>query len=227
MKKDFFCIKNLSILTCRQSFFKLEFYDTNTSIFTVKNKIVKVTERVDDFSVKRTEIYFDDGTTVFTTESIESIFNRLNNDEVVENKNKIKIKKLHPNAKIPQRAHDTDACYDVWAVSKEHLGDGRIKYGLGFALELPNKTQLDLRARSSIHKYGLILTNSVGTGDFSYRGEYQAVFYKIIPTLPDYEVGDRILQIQIPGHFDLEFEEVDELTPTERGSGAYGSTGTK
>lgn len=137
----------------------------------------------------------------------------------------IKIKLLHPNAQIPKKAIDTDACYDVVAVSKEDLGDGRIRYGLGFALEIPKNTQLDLRPRSSIHKTGLILSNCIGTGDEGYRGEFQAVFYHVIKTLPPYEIGDRILQIQLRTREDVVFEPSDELSNTQRGSGGFGHTG--
>jgi dUTP pyrophosphatase len=139
----------------------------------------------------------------------------------------IKIKLLHPNAQIPKKVIDTDACYDVVAISKEDLGDGRIHYGLGFALELPENTQLDLRPRSSIHKTGLILSNCVGTGDEEYRGEYQAFFYHVIPTLPPYNVGDRILQIQLKTREDVVFEITDELSDTQRGTKGFGSTGSK
>ena len=137
----------------------------------------------------------------------------------------IKIKLLHPNAQIPRKAINTDACYDVIAVSKKDLGDGRIHYGLGFALEIPENTQLDLRSRSSIHKTGLILSNCIGTGDEEYRGEYQAVFYHIIPTLPPYEVGDKILQIQLKTREDVVFEITNELSDTTRGAKGFGSTG--
>src|SRR5690625_1540326 len=137
----------------------------------------------------------------------------------------VKIKKLHPDFKMPFKKHATDACYDVYATSKEDLGDGRIKYGLGFSAELPEGTRLDLRSRSSIHKTGLILSNCIGTGDEGYTGEYMAVFYHVIPTLPPYEVGDRILKIHVENVNQIEFEEVNELSQTERGNGGYGSTG--
>ena len=137
----------------------------------------------------------------------------------------IKIKLLYPNAQVPKKVIDTDACYDVIAVSKEDLGDGRIHYGLGFALELPENTQLDLRPRSSIHKTGLILSNCIGTGDEEYRGEYQAFFYHVIPTLPPYNVGDRILQIQLKTREDVVFEITDDLSETKRGTDGFGSTG--
>ena len=137
----------------------------------------------------------------------------------------IKIKLLHPNAQVPKKVIDTDACYDVIAVSKEDLGDGRIHYGLGFALEIPKNTQLDLRSRSSIHKTGLILSNCIGTGDEEYRGEYQAFFYHVIPTLPPYEIGDKILQIQLRTREDVVFEITNELSETQRGVDGFGSTG--
>ena len=137
----------------------------------------------------------------------------------------VKIKLLHPNARIPQKVINTDACYDVIAISKKDLGDGRIHYGLGFALELPENTQLDLRPRSSIYKTGLILSNCIGTGDEEYRGEYQAYFYHVIPTLPPYEIGDRILQIQLKTREDVVFEITNELSDTTRGAKGFGSTG--
>jgi dUTP pyrophosphatase len=137
----------------------------------------------------------------------------------------VKIKLLDKNAKIPNKINDTDACYDVVATSREDYGDGRIKYGLGFALELPLSTQLDLRARSSVHKTGLILSNCIGTGDEEYRGEYMAIFYHVIPTLPPYDVGDRILQIQLRNRENIGFVLTSELNKTSRDLGGFGSTG--
>lgn len=146
---------------------------------------------------------------------------------------KVKIKKLHPDAVIPKKANPNDACYDIVATSKKDLGDGRIEYGLGFALQLNCSNQgqdvpfqFDFRARSSIHKTGMILSNCIGTGDIGYTGEYKAVFYKIIPSLPDYKIGDRILQMQVMSNLNpLQFEEVDELDETERGYKGWGSSG--
>ena len=47
----------------------------------------------------------------------------------------IKYKKTHPLAKEPYQKYDTDACFDIYAVSKEDFGDGRIKYGIGLAFD--------------------------------------------------------------------------------------------
>ena len=138
---------------------------------------------------------------------------------------KVKIKLLNNNSSIPVKSFNTDACYDVIATSFKDYGDGRYEYGLGFSLELPINTQLDLRARSSIHKTGLILSNCIGTGDEGYTGEYKAVFYHVINTLPIYKVGDRILQIQMRSREDVEFIRTDELSETERADGGFGSSG--
>jgi dUTP pyrophosphatase len=139
---------------------------------------------------------------------------------------KIKIKKSSPLAKTPFRKHETDACFDIVATSIEDLGDGRIRYGTALHIETPQNMQLDIRSRSSIHKKGLILSNGIGTGDEGYMGEYQAVFYNMIDTLPNYKVGERIAQIQFKKRYDVaEWVEVEELEETKRGEGGFGSTG--
>ena len=51
------------------------------------------------------------------------------------------------------------------------------------------------------------------------------VFYHVMPTLPRYQVGDKICQIHLELTHDIEFVEVDELKATERADGGYGSTG--
>lgn len=135
------------------------------------------------------------------------------------------FKKVNAAAKEPFKAKGGDACYDVVATSKNDLGDGRIEYGVGLAVEIPKGTQLDLRSRSSIYKTGLILANSIGTLDEGYRGEIKAIFYHVVPTLPPYEIGDRILQIQVRSREDVKFIQVDELSDSERGSGGFGSSG--
>lgn len=145
-----------------------------------------------------------------------------------QNSFRVKFKKFDDNAKLPQKAHKSDACYDVFATSVKDLGDGRVEYGLGFGLQ-PNSfldvLQFDFRPRSSIHKTGLVLANSIGTGDTNYTGEYKAVFYNVIKELPNYEVGDRILQMQVSVPTNVEFIEVDSLEETDRGNGGFGSTG--
>jgi dUTP pyrophosphatase len=101
-----------------------------------------------------------------------------------------------------------------------------ITYGLGVALEIPEGFVGLVFPRSSIRKYELALSNSVGVIDSGYRGELQATFKKTngLDSL-SYKVGDRVVQIMIIPHPTIEFEEVNELNNTERGEGGFGSTG--
>jgi dUTP pyrophosphatase len=145
---------------------------------------------------------------------------------------KIKVKKLNPNAVIPYKSHDNDFCYDCVATSCEEIAPNVYKYGLGLAFEIVREDDaddfvldIDARPRSSVWKTGMVLSNCVGTIDEPYRGEVAAIFYHVMPDMPKYEVGDRIVQISIGITSQIEFEEVDELSQTERGAGGFGSTG--
>ena len=148
---------------------------------------------------------------------------------------KVNFKKLHPDAKIPQKSHDSDFCYDCYAVTEEEIAPNVWRYGLGFALQIDKEEpilykkdiifSIDGRPRSSIYKTGMILANCTATIDEDYRGEIMAVFYHIMPNMPRYKIGDKILQIKLGITEKLNFKEVDELTKTERGDGGFGSTG--
>ena len=148
---------------------------------------------------------------------------------------KVKFKRLHPDAKMPTKAHDDDFCYDCYAVSEEEIAPNVWKYGLGFALQIEDKFSIlgrllfsqciTVRPRSSVWKTGMILSNSLGTIDEGYTGEISAVFYHVLPNMPRYRVGDKICQIHYDNTLPIEFEEVKELSPTERGDNGYGSSG--
>ena len=142
---------------------------------------------------------------------------------------KVKIKKLHPLAVIPTYAKSGDAGMDLIATSIISETPSQITYGLGIALEIPEGFVGLVFPRSSIRKTRLQLSNSVGVIDSGYRGELQATFNKITTTIEnqknDYKIGDRVCQIMIIPHPDIQFEEADELSDTERGEGGFGSTG--
>ena len=152
---------------------------------------------------------------------------------------KVRIKKINPLAQIPTYAKDGDAGMDVIATSIISDTPTQITYGLGIALEIPNGFVGLVFPRSSIRKTGLQLSNSVGVIDSGYRGELQATFNKVfggeamydemkvneIQPNDFYKVGDRIAQIIIIPYPPIEFDEVAELSDTERGEGGFGSTG--
>lgn len=137
---------------------------------------------------------------------------------------KVKIKKLDPKAVVPRYAHDTDAGLGLMAVSKQ-MENGNFVYGTGLAFEIPDGFVGLLFPRSSNAKKDLLLSNSVGILDSGYRGE---VLFKFKPTATNpqnYSIGERIGQLIILPYPKIEFEEVEELSKTERGTGGYGSTG--
>jgi len=142
---------------------------------------------------------------------------------------KVNIKKVHPNATIPSYAKNGDAGMDLVATSVIGETLGSITYGLGIALEIPEGFVGLVFPRSSIRKTNLQLSNSVGVIDSGYRGELQATFNKIqgIDNVEreNYKVGDRVCQIIIIPYPPIEFNEVNELSNTERGEGGFGSTG--
>ena len=138
----------------------------------------------------------------------------------------VKIKKLNENAVIPSYAKDGDAGMDLVATKIISNTTFDVTYGTDLAMEIPKGFVGLIFPRSSIRKYELILSNSVGIIDSGYRGELQATFKKEngLDSLA-YKVGDKIAQIMIIPHPEVEFEEADELSDTDRGEGGFGSTG--
>ena len=144
------------------------------------------------------------------------------------------FKKTNENAVMPSKAHDDDFCYDGYAVSEKEIAPNVWKYGLGFALQIENRNKpvdisrcFTFRCRSSVWKTGMILSNCEGTIDDSYTGEISAVFYHVMPNMPRYKVGDKIVQFHLEKSENIMFIETDELNKTERGDNGYGSSDKK
>lgn len=138
---------------------------------------------------------------------------------------KIKIKKLHPDAIIPTYANPGDAGMDLTAITEKwNDAYSMVTYDTGLSIEIPEGFVGLLFPRSSISKTILSLSNSVGVIDSGYRGPIMFKF-----RYPEegmvYDIGDRIGQIIIMPYPTIEFEEVEELSSTERGEGGFGSTG--
>lgn len=138
----------------------------------------------------------------------------------------IKIKKLNPEAVIPSYAKSGDAAMDLTAISLNKVDQdafGYLEYGTGLSIEIPEGYVGLIFPRSSVSNSGLILTNSVGVIDSGYRGEIKLRF-KHIPDTAFYKPGDRVGQIMIIPYPQINFQEVEELSSTERGEGGFGST---
>ena len=134
---------------------------------------------------------------------------------------KVKIKKLRERAIIPKDAKPGDAGIDLSAADRSVKGIW-ITYYTGLAIEIPEGYVGLLFPRSSVYKTEQRLANSVGVIDSGYRGEIMMKFNR---SMKEYQVGDRIGQLIILPYPQIEFEEVKELSETNRGTGGFGSTG--
>ncbi len=98
----------------------------------------------------------------------------------------------------------------------------------GLFIELPIGYEAQVRPRSGLSlKKGITCLNSPGTIDADYRGEIGVILANISSETFVVENGERIAQLVIAKHERAEWEEVNELSTTERGTGGFGSTGTK
>ena len=141
---------------------------------------------------------------------------------------KVKIKKLHPNAVIPTKAHNLDAGYDLTAVSRNVDDFGNMVYDTGIAVRIPDNHVGLIFQRSSVSKKNQILSNAVGVIDAGYLGSITFKFKHIgqpYTSAKPYEVGERIGQLIILPIQSIEFEESEDLGESDRGLGNYGSTG--
>lgn len=98
----------------------------------------------------------------------------------------------------------------------------------GLHIELPGGYEAQIRARSGLAaKKGIGLVNAPGTIDADYRGEIGVILVNLSEDEFVVENGERIAQMVIAKHERVEWEEVQSLGATERGSGGFGSTGTE
>lgn len=144
----------------------------------------------------------------------------------------VKIKKIHPDAKVPVYGSKGAACFDLYAARVINTADDielTVTYGTGLQFEVPEGHVMMIYSRSGHgFKHGITLVNSTGVIDADYRGEVCVKLRKTridMHGMPD--VGERIAQAMILPVEQVAFEEVDELSDTARGKGGFGSTGVK
>lgn len=142
---------------------------------------------------------------------------------------KIRIKKLNENAFIPTRGSQYSAGYDLYACINSPvtiLPHTTEKIGTGLAIEIPEGYFGAIFARSGLAtKEGLRPANCTGVADSDYRGEYIVALHNDTDETKLIMPNERIAQLVIMPYLSVEFEEVTELTDTERGDGGFGSTG--
>lgn len=137
---------------------------------------------------------------------------------------------LSENYKIKAN-HEGDSGIDLYVpktvvIPPTKTQDKAVFIKLGVACEVANgNTGYYLFARSSISKTPLILANSVGIIDNSYRGEIMAAVHNLSDKEYVIEAGTRLFQLCAPTLEPISYTIVDELTETKRGTGGFGSTG--
>ena len=140
----------------------------------------------------------------------------------------LKVKRLRPGARLPERATEGSSGFDLFACVEGQdsvvLGRRPLRVGTGIAIEFPRGFDVQVRPRSGLAAKGVGVT--LGTIDSDYRGEVLVTMY-LFGDLDEYRVanGDRIAQLVVTQLGDLGVVEADELTRTARGIGGHGSTG--
>ncbi|HLG03419.1 MAG TPA: dUTP diphosphatase, partial [Bacteroidia bacterium] len=98
----------------------------------------------------------------------------------------------------------------------------------GLFIELPNGYEAQIRPRSGLAaKHGISVLNSPGTIDADYRGEIKVILVNLSNDIFIINDGERIAQMVVAKHEQINWQAVDELAATGRGEGGFGHTGTK
>jgi len=140
------------------------------------------------------------------------------------------FQRLDPKATLPERAHPGDAGLDLRSVIDIEIAPGkRAMVPTGLAVAIPDGHAGLVLPRSGLaSRQGLTLANAPGLIDAGYRGE---VICAVVNLDPSQAVkiarGDRIAQLVIVAVPEVRSVVVDELPPSTRGEGGFGSTGTR
>lgn len=141
------------------------------------------------------------------------------------------IRLLDPDLPLPAYATPGDAGADLLARAGAVLepAGGRVAIPTGIAVAIPEGWAGFVQPRSGLAlRHGVTCLNSPGLIDAGYRDEIRVLLVNLDPTEP-YEVrrGDRIAQLVLQRVGQARFVPVDELGPSERGLGGFGSTGLR
>lgn len=153
----------------------------------------------------------------------------------------VKIKRLSETAQLPTKAHDSDAAFDLYAdiqdtfkpfgstedVKGIKIMPGQtVKVSSGVAMEIPEWYWGAVYARSGLAtKQGLRPANCVGVIDSHYRGAIIVAIHNDSNEVQIVRHGDRIAQFMLAPVIETSFEEVNELSDSDRGEGGFGSSG--
>ena len=141
---------------------------------------------------------------------------------------KVKVKKLTDSAIIPTFGSEESAGGDLYNAGEDvAIAPAQtVLIGTGLAVEIPEGYVGLVYARSGLAtKSGLAPANKVGVIDSDYRGEIKVALFNHSGETRTVAKGERIAQMVIAPYLKVEYEEVEELSSTQRGAGGFGSTG--
>jgi dUTP pyrophosphatase len=139
----------------------------------------------------------------------------------------VAVRRLRPDAAVPQQAYDGDAGLDLAACDLHALGPGeRAVVPTGLAVEIPEGYAGFVQPRSGLAaRHGITIVNSPGLIDSGYRGEIQVI---LLNTDREHtftvEPGMRIAQLVVAPVASVRLLEVGELATSERGARGFGSS---
>jgi dUTP pyrophosphatase len=139
-----------------------------------------------------------------------------------------KVKRIHPDARIPSYAKEGDACMDLSSCENYTLKRRERKaIATGLQVEVLSGYEMQIRPRSGLAlKYGVTVLNTPGTVDAGYRGELKIILINLGELPYEIKKGDRIAQAKISPVEKVVIIESEELSETARGSSGFGSTGS-
>jgi len=136
----------------------------------------------------------------------------------------LKVKKIHPEAKLPVYGHPGDAGFDLFACVDLALGPGEVKaVPTGLKMAIPRGFVGLIWDKSGISLKGV--HKLAGVVDAGYRGEVQVVMINLGREAYAIKAGMKIAQMLIQPVQDVGIRETDDLDDTSRGEGGFGSTG--
>ena len=143
----------------------------------------------------------------------------------------VKIVKLQQNAHIPTYGSADAAGADLYACIDEAVTiqpSQTVLIPTGLSMEIEQGFAGFIYARSGLAtKRGLAPANKVGVIDSDYRGQVMVSLHNHTEQPQTVEPGERVAQMVFAPVYQAQFCEVDALQETERGTGGFGSTGTK
>ncbi len=142
----------------------------------------------------------------------------------------MKVKIVNKSAyPLPSYATAMSAGVDLKADIGEPVTLGSLERAMiptGLFIALPQGFEAQVRPRSGLAaKHGITVTNSPGTIDADYRGEIKVLLVNVSKDAFTINPGERIAQMVIARHEQVEWDEVETLDEAERGTGGFGSTG--